>query len=117
MRHTRKQARRNRKSTRRSGGAHRVFYGKITDAEGRVFTDADFLARGDTDWQKINTLLSEHVKKHFGSGEIIQEGFGGDDGSGTVVVKTKGALPPMTFTAPVIQKYTISFDRQENNNS
>ena len=120
MRHTRKQGRKNRKQARKStlkGGAHRVFYGKITDKEGRSFTDADFLGRGDTDWQEINTLLTKHVNKHFKSDEIIQEGFGGDDGSGTVVVKTKGSLPPLTFTAPVIQKFTISFDRHENNNS
>jgi len=117
MRHTRKQASRNRKSTRKSGGGHRVFYGKITDKEGRTFTDADFLGRGDTDWQEINTLLTKHVNKHFAREDIIQEGFGGDDGSGTVVVKTKGSLPPVTFTAPIIQKFTIKFDRYENNNS
>jgi hypothetical protein len=44
------------------------------------------------------------------------DGFGGDDGTGIVVVKVKKSLPPMEFTVAG-RPYTMSFDRIENNNA
>ena len=110
---------RNRK-TRRIGGNIRVYFGKITDSTNKTFTNSNF-SKGNASgfnsyWQNINTLLEDHVKAHFNDSEIVSTGFGGDDGSGVVVVKSKKALPAMNFTI-ARNMYTMVFDRFENNNS
>jgi len=104
----------------RGGAGLRVYYGKVVDASGKTYTNANFSKgnnRGfNSYWQDINTALSAHAKKHFTEAEIVSEGFGGDDGSGTVVVKCKKSLPPMEFAVGGKQ-YKMVFDRFENNNN
>lgn len=116
---TRRNNRKNRKTQKR-GGASRAFYGKITNANGNEKSNANFSKgnnRGfNSYWQDINTALSAHVRRHFAENEIIMDGFGGDDGTGVVVVKVKKALPPMKFTVAG-NPYTMTFDRIENNNA
>ena len=112
----------------RGGAGLRVYYGKVLDASGNVVEknknagDANvYFSKGNNRgfnsyWQDINTALSAHVKKHFTEAEIVSEGFGGDDGSGTVVVRCKKSLPPMEFAVGGKQ-YKMVFDRFENNNN
>ena len=108
------------RKAKRGGAGLRVYYGKVVDASGKAYTNANFSKgnnRGfNSYWQDINKELSAHVKKHFTEAEIVSEGFGGDDGSGTVVVKCKKSLPPMDFTVNGKQ-YKMVFDRFENNNN
>jgi hypothetical protein len=113
--------RKSRKQTRRqAGGNFRVYYGKITNSAGKNFTNSNFSkgnSRGfNSYWQDINKSLEEHVNAHFAEAEIVSSGFGGDDGSGTVVVKSKKSLPAMNFSVAG-KNYKMSFDRFENNNS
>lgn len=119
QRRRRGNTRRNRRTRKQSAGAaHRVFYGTITNASGTSLTNSNFLnnAALNEQWQEINTLLSAHVRKHFSEGEIIREGFGGDDGTGVVVVKkSTKVLPPMKFSIAG-RDYTMTFDRVENRN-
>ena len=109
----------NRKANKtRKGAGLRVFHGLIKNSAGKKFTNSNF-SKGNNRgfnayWQDINTLLTKHVKAHFAKDEIVSDGFGGDDGSGTVVVKSKKSLPPMEFTING-KKYTMMFDRFENN--
>jgi hypothetical protein len=101
--------------TRKQSGGYRVLYGKITDSTGKVYDDGDFMEDGDAQWQEINALLSNHVRTHVNDEDVLQDGFGGDDGSGYIVLKTKSTVPPLTFTMP--RTYTIKFDRIENENN
>ena len=109
----------NRKANKtRRGAGLRVLYGSIKNSAGKKFTNINF-SKGNNRglnayWQDINTLLTKHVKAHFSKDEIVSDGFGGDDGSGTVVVKSKKTLPPMDFTIKG-KRYTMMFDRVENN--
>ena len=104
----------------RGGAGLRVYYGKVVDASGKVYTNANFSKgnnRGfNSYWQDINKELSAHVKKHFTEAEIVSDGFGGDDNSGTVVVKCKKSLPAMDFSVGGKQ-YKMVFNRFENNNN
>jgi hypothetical protein len=115
-RNTRRQSRICEASRRRQSGGHRVLYGKITDSTGKVYDDGDFMEDGDAQWQEINALLSDHVRNHVNDEDVLQDGFGGDDGSGYIVLRTRQTVPPLTFTMP--RTYTITFDRivNENNN-
>jgi len=118
--------RRNNKSSRRrrqtqrnrlAGGALRVYYGKITDVSGKkTFTNSHFLRKGNgfnAHWHTINDMLTEHVGENFTEDEIESVGFGGDDGSGYVVVKSKKPLKQMPFTIDR-KEYIMTFDRFEN---
>jgi hypothetical protein len=111
----------NRKANKtRRGAGLRVLYGSIKNSTGKRFTNSNF-SKGNNRgfnayWQDINKLLGNHVRSHFTKGEIVSDGFGGDDGSGTVVVTSKKTLPPMDFTIKG-KKYTMTFDRIENNNN
>ena len=113
--------RRNRRTRKQSAGAHRVFYGTITNASGNSFNNSNFLNRRTNaalngQWEEINTVLSAHVRKHFSEEMIIREGFGGDDETGVVVVKkSTKVLPPMKFSIAG-RDYTMTFDRVENRN-
>jgi len=119
QRRRRGNTRRNRRTRKQSAGAHRVFYGKITNASGKPFNNSYFLNRRTNEalngqWEEINTFLSAHVRKTFSEEEIIREGFGGDDGTGVVVVKTSTKrLPPMKFKVAG-KVYRMKFDRFEN---
>lgn len=113
---TRKANRRANKT--RKGAGLRILYGSIKNSTGKKFTNSNF-SRGNNRgfnayWQDINRLLSNHVKKHFPKDGIVSYGFGGDDGSGTVVVKSNKSIPPMDFAIKG-KKYTMMFDRVENN--
>jgi len=114
-RKTRRQSRVCESSRSRQSGGHRVLYGKITDSTGKVYDDGDFMEDGDAQWQEINTLLSNHVRNHINDDDVLQDGFGGDDGSGYIVLRTRETVPPLTFTMP--RTYTITFDRIENENN
>ena len=92
-----------------------MLYGKITDSTGKVYDDGDFMEDGDAQWQEINALLSDHVRNHVNDEDVLQDGFGGDDGSGFIVLRTRSTVPPLTFTMP--RTYTITFDRIENENN
>ena len=107
-----------RRTRRQSGGESRVYYGKVSNSAGKNYTNANF-SKGNNRgtnayWQDINALLSAHVRKHFDESEIVSDGFGGDDSSGVVVVKSKKALPAMKFSIAG-KAYTMTFDRFENN--
>jgi len=116
------------RKAQRGGAGLRVYYGKVLDASGNVVEknknagDANvYFSKGNNRgfnsyWHDINTALSAHAKKHFTEAEIVSEGFGGDDGSGTVVVRCKKSLPPMEFAVGGKQ-YKMVFDRFENNNN
>jgi hypothetical protein len=93
-----------------SAGYYRVFYGKITDKQGKKYTDADF---NEKDKTLIAMLLSKHVLKFYRKALIVKDGFGGENRSGMVAVRFKGSLGPMNFTiygSKADVEYTMTFD-------
>jgi hypothetical protein len=117
MRKTGRANKRNNRTKRRSGGASRVYYGSITDTNGNVRTNLNFSKgnnRGtNAHWQDINKILSAHVRETFTDEEIVHDGFGGDDGSGVVVVKSTKSLPDLKFSVGS-KNYTMNFGKFEN---
>lgn len=99
------------------GGKYRVYYGKITNDSGKPVNNSNFSkgnSRGfNAYWQDINSLLEKHVAKVFLESEIMSSGFGGDDGSGVVVVSSTKKIPDMKFTIDK-KNYTMTFGRYEN---
>jgi hypothetical protein len=100
------------KKSKMNGGKLSVYYGEVTDSSGKSFTNSNFSKgnnRGfNSYWQDINQLLEKHVEGVFSKSEIVTSGFGGDDGSGTVVVNSTKSLPPMPFTINN-KAYTMTF--------
>lgn len=110
------------KKSKMNGGKHRVYYGEITDASGKSFTNSNF-SKGNNRglnayWQDINALLEKHVSETFNKEEVISSGFGGDDGSGVVVVKGSAEGKKLLAMPFIInnKSYTMSFNRSENRN-
>jgi len=114
--HSRKnrKTRKNRKSTpkMRGGALNRTYFGKVSDSNGKVYTDLDF---SEEAWQTINGLLNEHAKANIVYDDLIYTGFGGDKASGVVTLMPPSSLPPMNFEIDGTN-YTMSFDRVENEN-
>ena len=74
-----------------------TYYGKVVDMQGKTVTDEDFLELDDHSWDVINTRLREHAAETFtGPDEIIEVGYGGDNGDGTITVK----IPEGASNAP-----------------
>jgi len=71
-----------------------TYYGKLVDMSGNEISDRDL--DGDS-WEIINTKLQEHAAETFtGADEIIEVGYGGDNGNGTITVK----IPEGASNAP-----------------
>ena len=71
-----------------------TYYGKLVDMSGNEISDRDL--DGDS-WEIINTKLQEHAAETFtGADEIIEVGYGGDNGNGIITVK----IPEGASNAP-----------------
>ena len=74
-----------------------TYYGTVVDMEGNEISDGDFLQIDEDSWDTINKRLREHADETFtGPDEIIEVGYGGDNGNGTITVKI-----PEPITAPM----------------
>lgn len=74
-----------------------TYYGTVVDMEGNEISDGDFLQIDEDSWDTINTRLREHADETFtGPDEIIEVGYGGDNGNGTITVK----IPEGASNAP-----------------
>lgn len=108
--------RKNRKSTRKNlmngGSLNRTYFGKVTDSSGKVFKDSDF---SEPAWQKINTMLDQHAKTQVNYHDLVFTGFGGDKQSGLITIAPPKSISPMPFEVDG-NKYTMNFDRVENEN-
>lgn len=74
-----------------------TYYGTVVDMEGNEISDGDFLQIDEDSWDTINKRLREHADETFtGPDEIIEVGYGGDNGNGTITVK----IPEGASNAP-----------------
>jgi hypothetical protein len=74
-----------------------TYYGKVVDMSGNEISDRNFLEIDEGSWEIINTKLQEHAHETFtGADEIIEVGYGGDNGNGTITVK----IPEGASNAP-----------------
>ena len=73
-----------------------TYYGKVVDMQGNEISDGDFLEIDDDSWDLINTKLREHAAETFTEDELIEVGYGGDNGNGTITVK----IPEGASNAP-----------------
>jgi len=73
-----------------------TYYGKVVDMQGKTVTDEDFLEIDEDSWDLINTRLREHAAETFTEDELIEVGYGGDNGDGTITVK----IPEGASNAP-----------------
>lgn len=73
-----------------------TYYGKVVDMQGKTVTDEDFLKLDDDSWNIINMKLRELADETFMEGEVIEVGYGGDNGDGTITVK----IPEGATNAP-----------------
>ena len=73
-----------------------TYYGKVVDMQGNAVTDEDFLKIDDDSWNIINMKLRELADETFMEEELIEVGYGGDNGDGTITVK----IPEGASNAP-----------------
>ena len=73
-----------------------TYYGKVVDMEGNAVTDEDFLKIDDDSWDIINMKLRELADETFMENELIEVGYGGDNGDGTITVE----IPEGASNAP-----------------
>ena len=73
-----------------------TYYGRVTDMKGNKISDGDFLQIDEDSWDIINTKLRDHAAETFTEDEIIEVGYGGDNGNGTITVK----IPEGASNAP-----------------
>lgn len=73
-----------------------TYYGKVVDMRGRIVTDEDFLKIDDDSWDIINMKLRELADETFMEDELMEVGYGGDNGDGTITVK----IPEGASNAP-----------------
>lgn len=67
-----------------------TYYGKVVDMQGNAVTDEDFLKLDDDSWNIINMKLRELADETFMEGEVIEVGYGGDNGDGMITVEIPG---------------------------
>lgn len=104
--------RKTRKNRMNGGSLNRTYFGKVTDSSGKVFKDSDF---SEPAWQKINTMLDQHAKAQVNYHDLVFTGFGGDKQSGLITIAPPKSISPMPFDIDG-NKYTMNFDRVENEN-
>ena len=97
-----------------------VFHGNVygNNTNSKQYHNSNFIKkhnnRGmDYQWQEINKKLEAHLKAHASEDNIVQSGFGGDDGDGYVVVDKRVNIPPMKFSLND-KKYVMKFERYED---
>jgi hypothetical protein len=67
-----------------------TYYGKVVDMQGNAVTDEDFLKLDDDSWNIINMKLRELADETFMEDELIEVGYGGDNGDGMITVEIPG---------------------------
>ena len=116
------QTRRNRRRMSRKSqkGGLGVFHANVYGNNNNTtqYHNSNFIkknnSRGmDYQWQEINKKLEAHLKEHASEDNIVQSGFGGDDGDGYVVVDRRVNIPPMKFSLND-KKYVMKFERYED---
>jgi len=100
-----------------------TYMGTVVDKQGNTITYRDFLKMDEESWETIYNKLKEHAKENFQKDEILDKGYGGDNGNGMITVsisdpemKKKGStgkvtakdLPPMEFKIGG-NTYTMNF--------
>ena len=73
-----------------------TYYGKVVDMRGRIVTDEDFHKIDNDSWDIINMKLRELADETFMEDELMEVGYGGDNGDGTITVK----IPEGASNAP-----------------
>jgi len=73
-----------------------TYYGKVVDMRGRIVTDEDFHKIDNDSWDSINIKLRELADETFMKDELMEVGYGGDNGDGTITVK----IPQGASNAP-----------------
>jgi hypothetical protein len=100
-----------------------TYMGTVVDKQGNTITYGDFLKMDKKSWETIYNKLKEHAEENFQKNEILDKGYGGDNGNGMItvsisdpVMKKKGStgkvtakdLPPMEFEIGG-NTYTMNF--------
>ena len=100
-----------------------TYMGTVVDKQGNTITYRDFLKMDEESWETIYNKLKEHAEENFQKDEILDKGYGGDNGNGMITVsisdpemKKKGStgkvtakdLPPMEFEIGG-NTYTMNF--------
>ena len=100
-----------------------TYTGTVVDKDGKEVTHRDFLKIDEESVYTIYDALKEHAEANFNKDEIIEKGYGGDNGNGMITVKISPAaiknngstvkviakdLKPMEFKIDGT-KYTMNF--------
>ena len=100
-----------------------TYMGTVVDKQGNTITYRDFLKMDEESWETIYNKLKEHAEENFQKDEILDKGYGGENGNGMITVsisdpemKKKGStgkvtakdLPPMEFEIGG-NTYTMNF--------
>lgn len=100
-----------------------TYTGTVVDKDGKEVTHRDFLKIDEESVYTIYDKLKEYTEANFNKDEIIEKGYGGDNGNGMITVKISPAaiknngstvkviakdLKPMEFKIDGT-KYTMNF--------
>lgn len=100
-----------------------TYTGTVVDKDGKEVTHRDFLKIDKESVYTIYDALKEHAEANFNKDEIIEKGYGGDNGNGMITVSISDAamknngstvkviakdLKPMEFKIDGT-KYTMNF--------
>ena len=100
-----------------------TYTGTVVDKDGKEVTHRDFLKIDEESVYTIYDALKEYTEANFNKDEIIEKGYGGDNGNGMITVKISPAaiknngstvkviakdLKPMEFKIDGT-KYTMNF--------
>jgi hypothetical protein len=116
------QTRRNRLKRNSQKGGLGVFHADVrgNNSNGKTYRNTNFMKKNnnrgfDYQWQEINKKLESHLKEHVSDDNLVQSGFGGDDGEGYVVLGKRVNIPPMKFSLND-KKYVMKFERYVEHN-
>ena len=80
-----------------------TYMGTVVDKQGNTITYRDFLKMDKESWETIYNKLKEHAEENFQKDEILDKGYGGDNGNGIITVsisnpemKKKGSTGQVT---------------------
>jgi len=80
-----------------------TYMGTVVDKQGNTITYRDFLKMDEESWETIYNKLKEHAEENFQKDEILDKGYGGENGNGMITVsisdpemKKKGSTGEVT---------------------
>ena len=82
-----------------------TYTGTVVDKDGKEVTHRDFLKIDEESVYTIYDTLKEYAEANFNKGEIIEKGYGGDNGNGMITVRiSPAAMKNNGSTVKVIAK-------------